>query len=134
MVSGKERLCSIIYEKIAQSPAFRPWMNTKRKELKYSNMIIYKTMILPNKYCVYPGVIRHKELGESPHLHLYLHNSGLEEMPSYYEIYGRRVSYQSHAKELKEINKLFSEFNDMNAQTRQQVLTQLDPASYGGLI
>lgn len=83
-------------------------------------------MKLSYKYRIYPTSIQREALDKILYLCRYLYNSALQERISYYKKYNKTLSYIDQASELKEINVLFPEFENVYSQTRQQVLKTLD--------
>jgi putative transposase len=84
-------------------------------------------MRLSYKYRIYPNKEQEEVLNKNFSFCCFLYNCALQERNSYYKRYGKGISYNHQASELKEIKE---EFKDQTkyiySQTLQQVLKRLD--------
>lgn len=80
------------------------------------------------KYRIYPDKIQRKALDEAFSFCRNLYNCALEERISYYKTYGKSLSYEKQAGNLKHLKKEFPECKNIYSQTFQETLKRLDVA------
>ena len=84
-------------------------------------------MKLSYKYRIYPDQKQIENLNKIFGFCRFLYNSALEERIGFYKQFGKSISYNSQASELKDIKQMFSDQTDLiYSQTLQATLKRLD--------